>query len=209
MRVLYIHLKHLELHLLDDLVAYWKETAENGGAYHRDDAALIEKYKPDLPRGRVPEPWFGVPTKAKVFYLSLNPGHKPDDGSAREPWRSFCRDMMLEHISYERYLSEAPPEAITWFKRNHGGFADHTFPKICNLRLIAYPSSEKSDLKTLGQAPELLPSSRLMLRVVHDYLVPHARRGHILLLVMRSPEFGGLKRAMPTTGMAVYLFRDH
>ena len=152
---------------------------------------MIKRHQLSLPEGRIPEPWFGIPSKAKVFYLSLNPGHKPNGQSAQEPWQGFCRDMMLEQVSYKRYLKDAPKEAIAWFQRNHGGFADVTFPHICNLRLIAYPSPEKSNLGTIGQNPQLLPSSRLMMKFVHEELVPQARMKNILLLVMRSPTFWG------------------
>ena len=165
-----------------------------GSRYHSEDEPVISRFAPSLPLGRMPEPWFGVPSQAKVFYLSLNPSHKPNDGIASETWRRFCQDMMLERVSYSRYLEEASPEAFSSFYRNHGGFSDLTFPAICNLRLIAYPSPEKSDLGRIGTRPDLLPSSRRMMKIVHDDLTPRARRGEILLLVMRSPEFWGFKR---------------
>lgn len=180
--------------LIRDLLNFWKDTADNGQRFHPADEPVINQYQPNLPNGRIPEPWFGVPSQAKVFYLSLNPGHKPNDQSAKEPWRGFCQDMMLERVTYARYLDEAPVEAVDWFRRNHGAFCDVTFPHICNLRLIAYPSPEKSDLGTIGNNPEMLPSSRLMMRFVHDVLVPQAKAKEILLLVMRSPIFWGFEK---------------
>lgn len=180
--------------MINELLRFWKVAAETGGQFHPADVATMNKYRPNLPEGRIPEPWFGVPSIAKVFYLSLNPGHKPNDQSAQDPWRGFCRDMMRERVSYERYLDEAPAEAITWFQRNHGGFANVTFPHICNLRLIAYPSPEKSDLGIIGQNPQLLPSSELMMKYVHECLLPLARANKILLLVLRSPTFWGFEK---------------
>jgi hypothetical protein len=180
--------------LIQELLNYWESTATGAKRFHSDDALVFDRYQPSLPEGRIPEPWFGVPSKAKVFYLSLNPGHKPNGQGDQEPWRSFCRDMMLERVSYNRYLKEAPTEAVAWFQRNHGGFADVSFPHICNLRLIAYPSPEKYDLGVIGQNPQLLPSSRLMMKFIHDELVPQARANKILLLVMRSPTFWGFEK---------------
>lgn len=180
--------------MLQNLLHFWKETANKGLRFHPDDFPVIKRYELNLPDRRIPEPWFGIPSAAKVFYLTLNPGHKPKDKSTQESWQRFCRDMMLERITYERYLKEAPPEAINWFRRNHGGFADYTFPNICNLRLIAYPSPDKSHLGFIGQNPQLLPSSKLMLKFVHSELLPKAKSGKILLLVMRSPTSWGFEK---------------
>ena len=183
--------------MLHDLLEYWKTTAVAGDTFHPDDRDAIRPYQHNLPEGRIPEPWFGIPSKAKVFYLTPHPGHK-DGQSTKEPWRRFCSDMMLEDVSYDRYLKEAPDEAKDWLRKNHGRFADKdifpkTFPGICNLRLIAYPSTGMPYLGKTGGKPNVLPSSELMMKCVHEKLVPLARANKILLLVMQSLKSWGFE----------------
>lgn len=172
--------------MLDRIVSYWRDTAINGDEFHRDDRELITGMKHALPRGRIPEPWFGVPSKAKIFYLTLNPGHKNDDGSDAEPWRSFCRAMMREAVDYDGFRKAITPAGFRWFKENHGKFADVAFPWICNLRLLAYPSADKASLGKIAGSLDRIPSTKLMKQLVHDELAPRAQKGEILLLVMRS-----------------------
>ncbi len=179
---------------LERLVDYWKETSIKGERFHSDDAAIIAREGLHLPDGRLPEPWFGVPSKAKIFYLTSCPGHKEHGHSNKEPWRTFCRDMMRERVSYERYRQEAPPDAVQWFESIHGGFANVTFPWICNLRLIAYPAEGIGDHRDIGRNPRLLPSSQVMMRLVHEHLVPRAKTGEILLLAMQSPVLWGFEK---------------
>lgn len=174
-----------------NLAEFWRETSIAGHQFHPADEPIILGMKHALPAGRIPEPWFGTPSGAKVFYLTFNPGHVVGDGSDAEPWRGFCRAMMREEVDYPSYLRSITPAGLRWFQRNHGAFAGVTFPWICNLRLVPYPSTEKASLGAVGRSLHRLHSVIEMKNFVHRELVPRARDGQILLLAMRAPDAWG------------------
>ncbi|WP_262299018.1 hypothetical protein [Microvirga sesbaniae] len=163
-------------------------------SYHPDDDPLLTSAFHRLRLDRAPEPWFGSPSRAKVFYLTLNPGHaSDDDGTLGSGWRDFCYDMMLEKISRDRFLSEAPPSAVRWLRRAHGAYADVAFDQICNLRLLAYPSVDKSSFGELSSRFLELPTVQQTKWFVHRELVPRARRNELALLVLRGVEAWGFR----------------
>ena len=132
--------------------------------------------------------------------MTLNPGHaESDDKASLKRWDQFIFNMMAGGGSAEKYFSSAIPGALEWLTRNYGDFAKRPafFNRICNLRLVAYPSPESNALRDID--PKSLPSGKAMLDLVHDRLLPRAKAGQLALLVMRAPHAWGFGR--PTEDM--------
>ena len=100
--------------------------------------------------------------------------------------------MMGCKANYTDYRSNISEDGLKWGLRYYGGFLKYSMDSICNLRLVAYPSPNKKDMGNISSAPaDVLPTAKLMRDFVHSSLVPAARDGHCLLLVMRSPRDWG------------------
>ena len=172
-------------------MATWRSVSERKFLVHPFDITALSGVNAKFPKNRVPEPWFGNPRKADIFVLTLNPGHGDgdDDHCARTHdffWRMIAGNS--DFSDYQRSISQA---GIRWGTRTYGDFLPYSMSRICNLRLVAYPSPQKADMGKLSDDPTLLPTTRIMLDFVHRLLVPRARSGRCLLLVMRSPTAWG------------------
>jgi len=172
--------------------------AHSGWLVEREDLKTLENTGfSQIPKDRIPEPFWALPHSASVFMLTTNPGHGPDFDSpqARQAFNELMLAMRKQELSMGQiqqfYRSElVPASARDWYQKNQGPFAYNQ--KICNLRLFAYPSVTKSGLPAKFLAnPNSLPSTRKILELVHGYLVPKALTGQIGLAVMSSPvEWG-------------------
>lgn len=170
----------------------WKTTALKRGLIHPIDEKPLAKSTARFPEGRVPEPWFGNPNLASIFVLTLNPGHGGSDHNHNVATKSFFWSMMGCNASYSDYVSSVSKDGLLWGERNYGAFLKYSMSQICNLRLVAYPSPNKASMGNISDAPaDVLPTAKLMCDFVHRSLVPAARRGRCLLLVMRSPRDWG------------------
>ena len=173
------------------LLELWQKVSPQSNT-HPNDAQLLNSVHHNLQLGREPEPWFGIPSKAKVFYLTLNPNHdSTDKGTTESLWQKYCYDMMKGNVSRDRFVQEAPPSATQWLSRAHGKYAHTAFYLICNLRLVAYPSSGKEDMRQLSNRLDQLHTTTFIRKFVHSELVPRAKRGEIALLVLRSAKEWG------------------
>ncbi len=173
------------------LLELWQKVSPQSNT-HPNDAQLLNSVHHNLQLGRAPEPWFGIPSKAKVFCLTLNPHHDISDGESLGPvWRNFCHDMIQENISYDRFCREAPPSATKKLREYYGDNRHFAFDLICNLRLVAYPSSGKADMRQLSNRLDQLHTTTFIRKFVHSELVPRAKRGEIALLVLRSTKEWG------------------
>jgi len=178
----------------NDLLEFWKPVVAANGGVHPQDLELLQASHHGFPSVRIPEPWFGDPRKATVYFLTLNPGHKDEDDRPTSEWTKFCLDMLGGNGTAKAYLDSAPATALRWYQRCYGAFtsASGWFEKICNLRLVPYPSPNKNDF---GGVPiHSLPSVQLMKDFVQGELKPRALNGEIALLVLRSPVDWGFER---------------
>lgn len=177
---------------IQDIMNTWQGATENRSFVHPLDERALSQSTARFPRRRVPEPWFGNPALAKIFVLTLNPGHGRNDGDHDARTHEFFWSMMAGKADYADYLSSISQDGLNWGRRHYGAFLEHSMSTICNLRLVAYPSPDKAALGNLSADPAgLLPTAKLMRDFVHGALVPAARQGHCLLLVMRSPRDWG------------------
>lgn len=176
--------------LANELFRFWDSCASQRSRFHPADAPSLASGSHRLPVGRAPEPFFGRPDLARVFFLTFNP-HHPGTGSGDSRWEDFCYRMMVGDATLDSFTAAAPSGARDWLKKNVGGFADRSFDGIANLRLFAYPSGDKSALGEVRTVIRALPSARLMKSLVHDLLVPSAKDEEICLLVMRSSDEWG------------------
>lgn len=180
---------------VDEVLEFWRPVGEAKRGPHREDRVVLERHRHSLVLKRAPEPWFGNIRSAKVFFLTLNPGHGPNDAQdkprTRAKFNSFIYKMLRGEASQDDYFRAATPDALNWLKRTYGGFwqKDDFFDKICNLRLLAYPSPDSSGFK--DTILNELPSSQIMSDFVHSYLLPRAKQGQLALLVLRSPTLWG------------------
>jgi len=140
----------------------------------------------------IPPPAGLDPSMARIFVLTLNPGHGMDDRDHGEKTHEFFWSMMNCKADYEDYSSSISQDGLNWGRRHYGRFLEHSMSTICNLRLVAYPSPDKAAMGNISADPaRILPTAKLMRDFVHSSLVPAARKGRCLLLVMRSPRDWG------------------
>jgi DNA-binding transcriptional regulator YhcF (GntR family) len=92
----------------------------------------------------------------------------------------FFWSMMSCKADYADYSSSISQDGLNWGRRHYGRFLEHSMSTICNLRLVASADPAR-----------ILPTAKLMRDFVHSSLVPAARKGRCLLLVMRSPRDWG------------------
>ena len=179
-------------------VAYWQATAEQRLRFHPADEQKMAGVQCDLLANRLPEPWFGKPSEAKIFRLSSHPGPRPnsdDDAEFALQWRKFCQAMMCERVSMEdlrRLNSSYMKEDL---QSRYGHFGKFSLSYICDLRFVPYASRSKEALGTIGTGQNLLESSKRARDLVHKHLLPKARNGEILLLVMQSATEWGFTEA--------------
>lgn len=184
---------------IEDLVRFWQPVARTRSRFHPSDEGLLSAVAERLAPGRAPEPFFGNLHAGRVFFLTFNPGHRDDPAENEEAWRNFCFDMMAGDMEQDRFEASASPASQAWLNHNLGAFAERSFSGLVNLRLFPYASREIGNLARFTHGAEELPSVRLMRSVVHDYLVPKARKGDIALLVMRSSHAWGFGRVEKDT----------
>lgn len=176
---------------VNELMAPWRTVSEHKLFSHPDDRSALSSANARFPKNRVPEPWFGNPSAADIFVLTLNPGHRDEDDSHTKMTHDFFWRMIAGNSDYADYRNAISQAGLSWGIRTYGDFLPYAMSRICNLRLVAYPSPQKADMGILSGNPALLPTTRLMLEFVHERLVPRARSGKCLLLVMRSPMAWG------------------
>ena len=177
---------------LQTITDAWQTVATGRSFVHPFDEPALSQSTARFPNGRVPEPWFGNPGLAKIFILTLNPGHGNNDGNHSTKTHDFFWSMMGCKANYSDYLASISADGLVWGRRHYGNFLEHSMSKICNLRLVAYPSPDKAAMGNMSAAPaDALPTAKLMRDFVHSSLVPAARKGRCLLLVMRSPRDWG------------------
>lgn len=174
------------------IIECWKGTAESRSWVHPLDEYALSQSTARFPDRRVPEPWFGNPAKARIFTLTLNPGHGANDMNHGTQTHDFFWSMMGCTANYADYSSSISQDGLNWGRRHYGRFLEHSMSTICNLRLVAYPSSDKAAMGNISVDPaRFLPTAKLMRDFVHNSIVPAARKGRCLLLVMRSPHDWG------------------
>lgn len=177
---------------IQEIINTWQDAAKSNLFINPLDEHALSQSTARFPRRRVPEPWFGNPSMARIFVLTLNPGHGMDDGDHGEKTHEFFWSMMSCKADYADYSSSISQDGLNWGKRHYGRFLEHSMSKICNLRLVAYPSPDKAAMGNISADPaRILPTAKLMRDFVHSSLVPAARKGRCLLLVMRSPRDWG------------------
>lgn len=177
---------------IQEIMNTWQNAAKNRLFIHPLDEHALSQSTARFPRRRVPEPWFGNPAMAKIFVLTLNPGHGTDDMDHGEKTHEFFWSMMSCKADYADYSSSISQDGLNWGRRHYGRFLEHSMSTICNLRLVAYPSLDKAAMGNISADPAgILPTAKLMRDFVHSSLVPAARKGRCLLLVMRSPRDWG------------------
>lgn len=170
----------------------WKDVSSNRSLVHPSDENALAQSTAKFPHGRVPEPWFGNPSLARIFVLTLNPGHGRADDNHSTATQDFFWSMMGCKADYSDYLSSISQDGLAWGRRHYGSFLERSMSAICNLRLVAYPSPDKAAMGNISAAPaDVLPTAKMMRDFVHSSLAPAARSGHCLLLVMRSPRDWG------------------
>ena len=173
---------------IQTITTAWKIVAANKAFFHPSDESALSQCTACFPNGRIPEPWFGNPKLANIFVLTLNPGHGGNDNSHNAETHDFFWSMIGCKADYSDYLSNISENGLAWGRRHYGDFLEHSMASICNLRLVAYPTPNKAAMGNISAAPaDVLPTAKLMRDFVHSSLVPAARNGHCLLLVMRSP----------------------
>lgn len=170
----------------------WQGVSANRSFVHPSDERTLTQSTAKFSQGRVPEPWFGNPRLARIFVLTLNPGHGKADDNHSTATQDFFWSMMDCKADYSDYLSGVSQDGLNWGRRHYGSFLERSMSAICNLRLVAYPSPDKASMGNISAAPaDVLPTAKLMRDFVHNSLVPAARNGDCLLLVMRSPQAWG------------------
>lgn len=181
--------------IAQEIMDMWRGVAQSKSFAHPLDKHVLSQSTARFPPGRVPEPWFGNPAKASIFILTLNPGHGKNDVNHGVKTHEFFWSMMAGNAGYGDYLSNISKNGLNWGRRNYGDFLEHSMSSICNLRLVAYPSCNKAAMGNVSADPAgLLPTAKRMYDFVHGSLVPAAREGRCLLLVMRSPNDWGFRR---------------
>lgn len=177
---------------IQDIMNTWRGAAESRSFVHPLDKHALSQSTARFPSRRVPEPWFGNPAMASIFMLTLNPGHGTNDREHDVKTHEFFWSMMGCKAGYPDYLSSISQDGLKWGRRHYGEFLEHSMSTICNLRLVAYPSPDKAAMGNISADPaRILPTAKLMRDFVHSSLVPAARKGRCLLLVMRSPRDWG------------------
>ncbi|MBC6404165.1 MAG: hypothetical protein GDA41_00280 [Rhodospirillales bacterium] len=187
------------------LMNIWKAVAENKSFVHPLDKPLLPEPNDCFPLlRRVPEPWTGDPTKASIFHLTSHPRHGPNDGNQDEKDREFWWSTMASTADSKDWEDHTSEDELNWSKKNYGKFLEDPrfIPNLCNLRLVAYPCSSMRDMDSISKdAAHTLHTTKRMRAFVHRQLVPAAREGKCLLLVMKAPgdwgfanpEFGDSK----------------
>lgn len=179
---------------VDRLMRAWRDVASRKLFVHPDDKDCLARAGGRFPPNRVPEPWFGNPATADVFVLTLNPGHGPVDSTHSPATHDFFWSMIAGAATFDDYRRSISADGLRWGRRTYGDFLPFSMSRICNLRLVAYPTPQKADMGRLATDPVRLPTARMMRDFVHGTLVPGARSGACLLLVMRAPSDWGFGR---------------
>lgn len=177
-----------------DLLAFWQALAANEFV-HPADAQVLRARKHALKTEHLPVPWWGALTAARAFLLFLNPGFDPatDLESAKDPVMVALRRRRLAGERVEREVMAHHRGRASafeaWFDRKLRGVctADAIVNDLCVLNLVAYKSTTFRDHKLI----DLLPSSKLIRRVVTDELAPRARAGELMLVVVRQARQWG------------------
>ena len=155
----------------------------------------------------LPQPFNGDVLNAEVYILTLNPGFACSDYDANYRKPRF-RQALLDNINQTQ-----PPEVLPFIFldpnfKSHGGYSywharlKNTIKAIANRRGMSCGSVQQllgSKLATielvpyhsktadgLHKLPEMLPSARMAIDFVREYVQPKARSGRAIAIIARS-----------------------
>ena len=208
--------------MTNPLSAFWAHADLRKPPYvHPDDRLVFERFKPGslkhpaitsancedyLPTlsdrfihfSLLPVPYVGDLERADIFVLMLNPGFSQREYmvEARPEIDAALRaNLAQSHINtapmlYLDALFGDHPGQQYWQKRLKGsGSYKELAKRLAVLEVFPY-HSEADSARSLV---EKLPSSQVAREFVHNYLVPKAQRGDILLVVPRAKTQWGVR----------------
>ncbi len=172
--------------------------------------------------GLHPQPMLGDLARAKVIFLLLNPGLKPGDYFAEHDrgqfWKAIRQSTRQEVRTAEYPFAFLDPRFswhsgfLWWTKKLRDIIAEAQKkypgpPKVALRRVSGWVASielypyHSRKFKLPNRTRAALRSAELARLFVHDVLLPKAKRGNALIVVMRQAKTWGLA---PQNGVVMF-----
>jgi hypothetical protein len=179
-------------------------------------------YKPkQIHVGLVPQPYFGNLEEARIFLLTLNPRLSYQTYSSEYLFPAYL-EALIDNLRQERLNPRFPLMLLNPDWAGFAGFSywhkklDTTIRELADLLALSYLealSLLSQEMAILEHIPyhspkdpkvDGLESTRLIREFVHQGVLPRARQGEVLLIVLRSIGLWGIEEE--SESVIVYQF---